>query len=516
MKTTLTNPTSDLPRNALLAVLICAITGCSAPQITSPDTATGTVGQSFTYQITADGRPTSFSATVPPPAGLDVDTATGLITGQPRDAGTFPVRLGARNRFGEGTASLALHILPGPVPGPGPTPSPGADSHDVVKGKELVLDAAAILNSVHAQPGGDWHIRQSLARIAGPGVDVDAYAASWFSTWATNVRVDGSDDRISPRPWVAQALRDAWRGDRIHLIAIVNRLDLAQFPGGDLSLDPTSLGEGRFVYEIRDAAGTRLPLSLIFEYALPREGGMRDSLTAWARRWHALGRAALGDATSFPSAYFDELLDITARFSATGQLNQIRSNEFLDNPTGPQPDWELREFHAVTGPSRLVQVAVAATPAFSLNNTPALARLIRDQESAILAGNALALTPAQRGAVSPVPFGFRWEAPGAPERALFVASFNSCSGCHAGNTGTLFQHLGARAPSGSPFMNGAITLAQPLPPLSNALLTHHEIEIRARVLARHAGDERLSARISAATASQSVESLIRARMGRPH
>ncbi|MCC6235057.1 MAG: hypothetical protein IT580_20605 [Verrucomicrobiales bacterium] len=497
---------AELHRRVLLLVLAGAITGCTAPHITSPGSATGTVGQPFQYQITADGRPTSFSATVPTHVGLDLDTTTGLLSGTPTIAGAFPVRLGAANRFGEGTAPLALTIAPAET----------VDSHDVLPGKELLLTAPAILDSAHARVGGAWHIRQSLARIAGPGVDLESFAEAWFSTWAVNTQIDGADERFGTRPWVAQALREAWRENRIQLIAIVNRLDLAQFPEGDASREPTSLGEGRFVYEARDAAGNGLPLTLIFEYALPREGGMRESLAAWARRWHALGRSALGQANSFPQAFFDELLDITSRFSAHGQLNQIRSNEFLTNPGGPQPDWELREFHALTGPSRLAQVPVAVTPAFDLQNSPTLAQLIRTQERDILAGKSLALNATQQAAVSRVPFSFQWEAPGAPERAKFIASFNSCSGCHAGNTGTTFQHLGVRAPSGSPFMTRAIPLAQPLPPLTNSVLSHHEMAIRALLLARHAGDERPSSGLRAATSAQTVEDLIRSRMGRPH
>jgi hypothetical protein len=504
---TLTNPLpSETSRRVLLLVLACAITGCNAPRITSPGSATGTVGQPFQYQITADGDPTSFSATVPPPPGLDVDTTTGLVSGVPQSVGTFPVRLGAFNRFGEATSSLSLTIRPGG----------SADSHDVLPGRELLLTAPEILDSVHARAGGAWHIRQSLARIAGPGVDVETFAEQWFSSWAVNVQIGGTDERFETRPWVAQALRDAWRENRIRLIAIVNRLDLAQFPDGDSSREPTSLGEGRFVYEVRDAADSRLPFTLIFEYALPREGGMRESLVAWAQRWHALGRPALGSGTTFPGAFLDELLDITTRFSAHGQLNQIRSNEFLTRADGPQPDWELREFHAAEGPARLVQVPVAVTPAFALQNSLTLAQLLRTQERDILSGKSLSLTAAQQGAVSRVPFGFKWEAPGAPARATFIASFNSCSGCHAGNTGTTFQHLGALASGGSPFMTGNIPLAQPLPPLDNTLLNHNEMAIRARLLALHAGDERPSAALRSATSAQSVEDMIRSRMGRPH
>src|SRR5439155_21188355 len=62
----------------------------AAPVITSPLTATGTVGVAFSYPITATNNPTSFNATGLP-AGLPVNTSTGLISGTPTTSGTYSV-----------------------------------------------------------------------------------------------------------------------------------------------------------------------------------------------------------------------------------------------------------------------------------------------------------------------------------------------------------------------------------------------------------------------------------------
>jgi hypothetical protein len=81
--------------------------------ITSSGTANGTVGTAFSYQITATNSPTSFGASGLP-AGLTVDTGSGLISGTPTGAsGTYSVTLSATNNVGTGTAPLTLTISGG-------------------------------------------------------------------------------------------------------------------------------------------------------------------------------------------------------------------------------------------------------------------------------------------------------------------------------------------------------------------------------------------------------------------
>ena len=83
-----------------------------APVITSPTTANGTVGQAFTYQITASNTPTSFNATGLL-AGLSVNTSTGLISGTPTAAGTSTVSISAANSAGTDTETLTLTVSSG-------------------------------------------------------------------------------------------------------------------------------------------------------------------------------------------------------------------------------------------------------------------------------------------------------------------------------------------------------------------------------------------------------------------
>lgn len=89
------------------------ITVNSAPVITSAGSAVTGVGQSFSYQITGSYSPTSYGATGLP-AGLSVNSTTGLISGSPTIAGSSNVSVSATNSYGTGTKILALTVNPMP------------------------------------------------------------------------------------------------------------------------------------------------------------------------------------------------------------------------------------------------------------------------------------------------------------------------------------------------------------------------------------------------------------------
>lgn len=85
------------------------------PLITSAPAATAVQGHAFNYQITASDFPISFGATGLP-AGLGINSTTGLISGTPSGTGSFMVTLSATNAIGTGTAPLALTVnSPAPV-----------------------------------------------------------------------------------------------------------------------------------------------------------------------------------------------------------------------------------------------------------------------------------------------------------------------------------------------------------------------------------------------------------------
>lgn len=85
------------------------------PVVTSTLAAGGIVDAAFSYVIAATGKPTSFTASGLPP-GLGIDTATGLISGSPDQAGSFPVQIAANGPAGSAQATLVLTVLPyGPL-----------------------------------------------------------------------------------------------------------------------------------------------------------------------------------------------------------------------------------------------------------------------------------------------------------------------------------------------------------------------------------------------------------------
>jgi endoglucanase Acf2 len=112
VKVTVTGSTAGFASAYEIAVL--GMPAQPAPVINSPLTANGSVGTPFSYQITATNNPTSFNATGLP-AGLTVNTSTGLISGTPSASFSGNVTLTASNAGGPGTAQLALTVIQ-PIP----------------------------------------------------------------------------------------------------------------------------------------------------------------------------------------------------------------------------------------------------------------------------------------------------------------------------------------------------------------------------------------------------------------
>ncbi|PWU13159.1 MAG: hypothetical protein C5B50_19860 [Verrucomicrobia bacterium] len=81
----------------------------SVPVITSSLTARGTESANFSYTIRANHAPTSFGA-LNLPLGLNVNPASGLISGAPVYPGSYASTIWASNQWGVGSATLSITV----------------------------------------------------------------------------------------------------------------------------------------------------------------------------------------------------------------------------------------------------------------------------------------------------------------------------------------------------------------------------------------------------------------------
>jgi DNA/RNA endonuclease G (NUC1) len=81
----------------------------NAPVITSNLIATGQIETPFSYQIVASNSPASYTASGLP-AGLSINTSTGLISGTPAVGGTINATITAVNSFGSDSQTLQISI----------------------------------------------------------------------------------------------------------------------------------------------------------------------------------------------------------------------------------------------------------------------------------------------------------------------------------------------------------------------------------------------------------------------
>ena len=83
------------------------------PNITSSTSAIGTLGAPFSYTIVATENPTSFSSTTLP-AGLSLNTSTGVVSGLPTTVATSNVDVTATNASGSGIQAVSFEMVADP------------------------------------------------------------------------------------------------------------------------------------------------------------------------------------------------------------------------------------------------------------------------------------------------------------------------------------------------------------------------------------------------------------------
>ncbi|HXU44705.1 MAG TPA: hypothetical protein VN783_04210 [Thermoanaerobaculia bacterium] len=310
---------------------------------------------------------------------------------------------------------------------------------------------------------GAWTFGKLMEGLAGTTdpAALSKFTLNWLGQWKVAKVVNGDTvpARINIDSFVIQPWLLASGGSQLdmkkapfRLLAIVARLDLRQNAGYSSG---TTAGEGRFVFNLLDAAGNTTQFLAILEYGL--DAADCNGVLNWANIWHALGSIPFG-----PN-YNAALQSVTDRFTSIGAspnkpnrsaLNQLRTNEiFLASP------WELREFRLSalsTGTTAPLELnTVAQTPRRNLQNTQPIADFTNANEAAILAGThvvpLLFNGSPFRGAAARHSLEQGWDGPlpsctsiTNPE-ARHLLSLNTCSGCHGSTeTGTVFKHVEPR------------------------------------------------------------------------
>lgn len=91
------------------------VTITAPPPVVSAGSPTGTTGSAFSYTISATNSPTSYAvATGTLPAGLTLNTTTGVISGTPTVAGASSVTVTATNPGGTSAAATISFTITGP------------------------------------------------------------------------------------------------------------------------------------------------------------------------------------------------------------------------------------------------------------------------------------------------------------------------------------------------------------------------------------------------------------------
>jgi len=138
-----------------LAMTLATTAFAARPSLNANNSATGTVGVPFSYQIQATNPPILSYGASPLPAGLSVNTATGLISGTPTTAGAINVTLSATNADGAANPkTVTFTINPPPTPTPPPHTAPTSiatiSPTAVWEGDTVTLDGT----QSHTNPSG--------------------------------------------------------------------------------------------------------------------------------------------------------------------------------------------------------------------------------------------------------------------------------------------------------------------------------------------------------------------------
>ena len=343
-------------------------------------------------------------------------------------------------------------------------------------------------------PMGAWTFGRLMTEMANQpltGIQPSNFVRQWLDKWMTN--------QTTPNGWTAahrQKIHNLviapWEAASggpgmplnlskapFRLLAIVNRVDLRSagtgYGGGNA-------GEGRFVFGVMDMRPikgggidpyTGLPMTscaptqftVIVEYGIDRKGC--PAIRNWGQQWYNLKFHPYVGSPSYNIA----LQAITDQFTkanvAPGKpngsaLNQLRTNEIAIANPAPDDRWQMREFRLPKGNGHLFEANAKQTPHESRRNTDLTAHFVNSTpQGATVPDFWLGHKFLTNASDVPTAGVFWSDGPSItimPRQDRHDFSLNTCSGCHARESDTIFTHIKPAAfgtPAGlSGFMTG--------------------------------------------------------------
>lgn len=329
-------------------------------------------------------------------------------------------------------------------------------------------------NPCPADSVGHWTFGYIMKQISG-NIPTEQFIEKWIKSWESTQTAN--NHTIAGRRDISLVINSNWgllkyipENAPFRLLAIVNRIDLANLPGPYASAPQ---GEARFIFGLVDSAGQPMQATFSFEFQYSPLRGKKT--LDWANAWYALGNVS---ASASKEQYNVALQDITDQFidsysHLTGPnlgtaFLRLRTNESAFGGDGSR-EWREYTLQDASGVQcdasaqkncQLVLQVLNTTPHYTFNETSVLAAWILEHKSEILSQSHLipatfvnsGTTHWLAGGVGSVAATNRlniWSYPGATLESDVRHSFSvsTCNGCHYSDTGTNFYHIRPRTDS---------------------------------------------------------------------